>query len=520
MKPTVEQVKRPPVALIIMDGVALNPSDKGNAVKAAKKPVLDRLFAEYPHGKLAACGEDVGLMPGQMGDSNVGHLNLGAGRIVYQYMLRIRNAIRDGSFFKNEALVAAVQRAARSGKALHLMGLVSPGGVHSHSDHLIALVRLAKEHGCEKVYVHAFTDGRDVSPSSGQGILADLEAALAEIGLGKVATVIGRYYAMDRDRRWERTKQAYDAMVYGKGFATARSGQEAVAAAYERGETDEFIKATVIEKSPGEPVATIEDGDSIIFFNFRADRARQLTRAFTEKGFAEFPVKEGLTVHMTTLTRYDETYDLPYAYAPLELNNTLGEVVSKNGLTQLRVAETEKYAHVTFFFNGGREQPFPGEDQKLIPSPKVPTYDLQPEMSAFGIAQAVVDDIKAEGHDLYVVNFANGDMVGHTGVFEAAVRAVEAVDTCVGQILEALSAKGGSAIVTADHGNADQMIDYETGEAHTFHTMYPVPVIYVGPDKSIRGVRDGRLADVAPTVLDLLGLDKPDDMTGSSLLER
>jgi len=511
--------RKGPVALIIMDGVGLNPDTRGNAVAAARKPNLDKLFATRPHGKLAACGEDVGLMPGQMGDSNVGHLNLGAGRIVYQYMLRIRNEIRDGNFFKNEALVRAVRQAAQDGRALHLMGLVSPGGVHSHTDHLIALLRLAKEHGCTEVYIHAFTDGRDVSPSSGQGILQDLESTLAELGIGQVATVVGRYYAMDRDRRWERTRQAYEAIVYGRGYEAA-SGSEAVAAAYARGETDEFIKATVIKDAAGRPVGTVKPGDSIIFFNFRADRARQLTRAFTEEGFSGFPVDPGLKVKFTTLTRYDETYELPYAYAPLELNNTLGEVASHHGLRQLRVAETEKYAHVTFFFNGGRETPFPGEDQKLIPSPKVPTYDLQPEMSAYGVAQTVVEAIEKDAYDLYIINFANGDMVGHTGVFEAAVKAVEAVDDCVGQILAALLPRGGAAIVTADHGNSDQMIDYETGEAHTFHTLYPVPVIYVGPDESVRGVRDGRLADVAPTILDMLGLPKPQEMTGESLLVR
>lgn len=513
-----QENKRGPVALIIMDGVGINPSSEGNAVMAAKKPNLDKLFATRPHGKLMACGEDVGLMPGQMGDSNVGHLNLGAGRVVYQYMLRIRNEVRDGQFFRNEVLLNAVRQAAKTGNALHLMGLVSPGGVHSHTEHLVALLRLAKDQGCKKVYVHAFTDGRDVSPSSGQGIMADLEATISELGVGAVATVVGRYYAMDRDRRWERTQQAYDAMVHGRGYE-ALSGAGAVAAAYERGETDEFVKATVIKNEAGQPVGTVKDGDSMIFFNFRADRARQLTRAFTEEGFADFPVAKGLKVKFTTLTRYDETFDLPYAYPPIDLVNTMGEVAAAHGLRQLRVAETEKYAHVTFFFNGGREQPFEGEDQKLIPSPKVATYDLQPEMSAYGIAAAVVDAIEKNAYDLYIINFANGDMVGHTGVFEAAVKAVETVDTCVGQILDALLPKGGAAIVTADHGNSDQMVDYETGEVHTFHTLNPVPVIYAGPE-NIRAVKDGRLADVSPTLLDMLGITKPSEMTGESLLVR
>lgn len=515
----VDKVSQQPVALIIMDGMAVNPSTEGNAVAAAKKPTLDRLFAQYRHGKLMACGEDVGLMPGQMGDSNVGHLNLGAGRVVYQYMLRIRNAIKDGTFFENQALVDAVTQAAETGRALHLMGLVSPGGVHSHTENLVALLRLAKDRGCKDVYIHAFTDGRDVSPSSGEGVLSDLEATLADLGIGRVATVVGRYFAMDRDHRWERTRQAYDAMVYGHGHK-AVNGTQAVTAAYARDESDEFITPTVVHNEADQPVGTIQDGDSIIFFNFRADRARQLTRAFTEENFAEFPVAQGLQVHFTTMTRYDETFKLPYAYAPTDLRNTLGEVVSNQGMRQLRVAETEKYAHVTFFFNGGREQPFPGEDQRLIPSPKVATYDLQPEMSAFEVAKAVTDAIAVGDHQLYIINFANGDMVGHTGVFEAAVRAVETVDECVGRIVDALVKHGGAAIVTADHGNADQMIDYTTGEVHTFHTLHPVPVIYVGADSTVKGVRDGRLADVAPTLLDMLGIERPSEMTGESLLVR
>lgn len=509
-----------PVALIIMDGYALNPDPRGNAVAAASKPNLDRLFANYPHAKLIACGEDVGLMAGQMGDSNVGHLNIGAGRVVYQYAQRIQNAIRDGSFFENPALKEAVTRAAQPGGRLHLLGLVSPGGVHSHTNHLEALLKMAADAGCKEVYVHAFTDGRDVPPTSAEEFIAALEEKMAELGVGRIATVSGRYYAMDRDRRWDRTRRAYEAMVLGTGF-TASSGVDAVRAAYERGETDEFIQPTVVCDAEGNPVATVRDGDTLIFFNFRADRARQLTRAFTEEGFDGFPLPaERPRVHFTTLTRYDETYGLPYGYAPLDLKNTLGEVVSAHGLKQLRVAETEKYAHVTFFFNGGREQPFPGEDQKLIPSPKVATYDLKPEMSAYEVAAAVVEAVEADAYDLYVINFANGDMVGHTGVFEAAVKAIEAVDECVGQVVEAILAKGGEVIVTADHGNADQMIDYETGEPHTFHTMYPVPVIYVSNEPKAQELRDGRLADLAPTVLELLGIPQPPEMDGRSLLKR
>lgn len=504
-----------PVVLLIMDGVALNPSVRGNAVAAARKPTLDRLFELRPHATLLASGEDVGLMPGQMGDSNVGHLNLGAGRVVYQYMLRIRNAIRDGSFFQNEALVQAVQRAASSGRSLHLMGLVSPGGVHSHTEHLLALLQLAKQAGCHRVCVHAFTDGRDVSPSSGKGIVTELEAAMDRVGVGSIATVSGRYYAMDRDRRWDRTQSAYDAMVSGVG-RVAPSGSAAVEAAYKAGETDEFIQPTVIVDGAGKPVGQIESGDSVVFFNFRADRARQLTRALCEEGFDGFVAQDRPQVHLTTLTRYDETFPYPYAYAPLDLRHTLGQVVSDHGLRQLRVAETEKYAHVTFFFNGGREQPFPGEEQRLIPSPKVATYDQKPEMSAPEVAATVVDALREGQHHLYVVNFANGDMVGHTGVFEAAVKAVETVDTSVGRILGELERCGGHAIVTADHGNADQLVDYHTGEAHTFHTTYPVPVIYVGD--GAYSLRHGRLADVAPTLLELMGLAKPAEMTGESLL--
>lgn len=513
-----ENRQKGPVALIIMDGIALNPNERGNAVMAASTPNLDRLFQNYPHAKLAACGEDVGLMPGQMGDSNVGHLNIGAGRVVYQYALRIQNEIKSGAFFNNEALRAAVEGAAASGRPLHLMGLVSDGGVHSHVDHLIGLLRMAKDAGCKEVFVHAFTDGRDVPPTSGRQYLADLEATMRELGIGRVATVSGRYFAMDRDRRWDRTQRAYNAMVLGEG-ESAVSGEDAVAAAYERGETDEFIQPTVVRDGDGKPITTVQDGDYIVFFNFRADRARQLTRAFTEEGFDGFELPPNRPkVHFTTLTRYDETYNLPYGYAPLELRNTLGEVLSVYGLTQLRIAETEKYAHVTFFFNGGRERPFEGEDQELIPSPKVATYDLKPEMSAYEIADTVVKAIESSAYDVYIINFANGDMVGHTGDFDAAVKAVEAVDACVGKVVDAVLKHGGEAVVTADHGNADQMIDYETGGPHTFHTTYPVPVIYVSNEPKATSLRDGRLADLAPTVLELLGIPKPAEMDGKSLL--
>lgn len=507
-----------PTALIILDGIGLNPSERGNAVAAARKPVLDKLWASCPHAVLQASGEAVGLMDGQMGDSNVGHLNLGAGRIVYQYVQRIRKAIADGSFFENEALVGAIEAAAAApSRSLHLLGLVSPGGVHSHSDHLIGLLELAKRRGVGKVYVHAFTDGRDVPPKSGLGFIQELENEMARLGVGRLASVGGRYFGMDRDRRWERTGRAYEALL-GRSSHQAPSGPAAVEAAYERGETDEFIAPTVIVDG-GEPVGAVRPDDVVIFFNFRADRARQLCRMFLEDEPAEFERPGGrVPVHLTTMTRYDERFEAPYAYGPPVLENTLGEVVSAQGWRQLRVAETEKYAHVTFFFSGGREQPFPGEEQRLIPSPKVATYDLKPEMSAPELADTVSQAVRQGGHELIVLNFANGDMVGHTGVFEAAVKAVEAVDAALGRVLEALDEAGGQAIVTADHGNADEMLD-DQGGPHTFHTLHPVPIFLVGGRPGDR-LRDGILADVAPTVLHLMGVPKPPEMTGESLLIR
>jgi 2,3-bisphosphoglycerate-independent phosphoglycerate mutase len=506
---------RKPYVLIIMDGLGINPRPDKNAVYSANTPVMDRLLDTRPNSMLSASGEDVGLMPGQMGDSNVGHLNMGAGRIVYQYMLRIRNAVSDGSFFTNPVLVDIMKKAASNHKKLHLLGLVSPGGVHSHSDQLVALLRLAKQIGCPEVLVHAFTDGRDVSPSSGKDIIAGLEATMEELSVGKIATLSGRYYAMDRDKRWERTKKAFDAMVYGQGLK-ASSGEEAVRMAYQRGESDEFILPTVIEKD-GRPVGLIESGDCVLFFNFRADRARQLTSAFIQPDFKGFEMIDGrIQTHFTTMTNYDEDFQVPYAFLPQELNNTLGEIISKRGLKQFRVAETEKYAHVTFFFNGGIEEVFEGEERLLIPSPKVATYDLQPEMSAYPVCDAVVEAIGQGRYDLYIINFANCDMVGHTGIFDAAVKAVETVDTCIGRIIDAAVKQNGEVLVTADHGNAEQMVDYETGEEHTFHTSNPVPFIYVG-SKDVK-LKNGRLADVAPTILALMGIPQPAEMTGESLL--
>lgn len=505
--------KKKPVALIILDGCGLEDNTNGNAVKAAKTPTMDWLYANTPHSTLSASGGSVGLMDGQMGDSNVGHLNLGAGRIVYQDVVRISKAVEDGSFFENPVLLGAVRHAKGNGSALHLMGLVSPGGVHSHSDHLYALLRLAKEEGLQEVYVHAFLDGRDVAPSSAAQYLADLEEAIKEIGVGRIATISGRYYAMDRDKRWDRTEKAYRALL-GEG-RTAASSSEAIQYAYDNGETDEFVIPTVIT-SEGKPTAVIKDNDAVLFFNFRADRARQLSYVFTDDNFSGFDRGPKPKVHYATMTQYDVTIDAPFAFAPQDLSNTLGEYLSKMGKTQLRIAETEKYAHVTFFFNGGREEPFPGEDRILVPSPKVPTYDLQPEMSAPEVTRRVVEEIDKGIYDVIVLNYANCDMVGHTGVMEAAIKAVEAVDTGLGQVLEALKRNGGKAIITADHGNAERMIDPDNGEPYTAHTTNLVPVWLFNTEYD--KITSGILADMAPTVLDLLGLPQPKEMTGKSII--
>jgi 2,3-bisphosphoglycerate-independent phosphoglycerate mutase len=508
---------RGPVALIVMDGFALNPSTRGNAIAAAKKPTLDSLFATRPWSRLTSCGDAVGLMPGQMGDSNVGHLNLGAGRVVYQYMLRILREAESGRIYENAVLRRVIDTAAQGNGRLHFMGLVSHGGVHSHSAHLFALLRMAKERGVKQSFVHAFTDGRDVPPTSGKEYVTELAEFARQLGNAHIATVSGRYYAMDRDRRWERTQKAFVTLVDGQGLY-APNGPAAVEAAYDRGETDEFILPTCITNE-GNPVATIEPGDTVFFFNFRADRARQMSSAFTEDDFAGFHRPGGKPeVHFASLTRYDEGFHFPYAYPPVELANTFGETVSKQGWRQLRIAETEKYAHVTFFFNGGREEPFPGEDQVLIPSPKVATYDLRPEMSAVEVTDRAMAEIARSYYEAIILNFANCDMVGHTGDFEAAKRAVETVDTCLGRVLGALLAQGGQAIVTADHGNADQMIDYETGGPHTFHTMHPVPCVLVSEKRKCVQMSDGILADVAPTLCELLGVPIPAEMEGHSLM--
>ncbi len=502
-----------PVTLIIMDGFGESDEIEGNAIASAKTPNIDRLKSSYPFTTIGAAGLDVGLPPGQMGNSEVGHLNLGAGRVVYQDYTRINLAIEDGSFYSNPVLVEAADLAKERGRTLHLMGLLSDGGVHSHNAHLYALLRLAKARGVERLRIHAILDGRDVPPRSALGYFRDLGDEVATIGLGSVATVAGRYYSMDRDRRWERTKLAYRAMTSGEGLK-AETPEEAVKAGYDRGEDDEFLKPTVID-----PDGLVRDDDSLIFFNFRPDRARQITKAFVDPGFCDFE-RDKINVHFVCMTLYQESIRSPVAFPADHLKETLGEVVSGSGLRQLRIAETEKYAHVTFFFNGGREEASPGEDRLLIPSPKVATYDRKPEMSAFEVTDAVVGKIREGVYDLIVLNYANSDMVGHTGIFDAAVKAVEAVDECVGRIVSEVLARGGAVLLTADHGNAEQMENEATGQHHTAHTTNPVPFVLIRDGEKARLREDGILADVAPTVLDLLGLPAPAAMTGRSLIVR
>jgi 2,3-bisphosphoglycerate-independent phosphoglycerate mutase len=505
--------------LIILDGWGVRKARQGNAVALARTPNYESFLQSYPHGQLGAAGEAVGLPAGQMGNSEVGHLNLGAGRIVYQEFTRISQAVKDGSFFKNPVLIEAYQRAKRSDGAVHLFGLVSDGGVHSHLDHIYALLKLALNQGVEQVFVHAFLDGRDTPPTSACRYLEELQRKMDELGVGSIATVSGRYYAMDRDRRWERTKRAYVALVYGEG-EKAKTPVEAVENAYKRGETDEFVKPTVVNASAApqssRDLGLVKEGDTVIFFNFRPDRVRQLTRSFIEPNFREFdrgPAPPN--VFLVTLTQYDEELDVPVAFPPVSLKNILADVLSQHGLKQLRIAETEKYAHVTYFFNGGEEVSREGEDRVLIPSPKVATYDLKPEMSAYEVTERVIKEIRREFYHFIVLNYANPDMVGHTGYLEAAVKAIEAVDDCVGKVTKTLLAKGGEVLITGDHGNAEEMSD-EEGKPHTAHTTNPVPFIYLG-SRSVKLREGGILADVAPTVLALLGLPKPEEMKGQSL---
>ncbi|HSH69058.1 MAG TPA: 2,3-bisphosphoglycerate-independent phosphoglycerate mutase [Deferrisomatales bacterium] len=506
-------------ALIILDGWGQREALAHNAVRQAHTPHLTALRASCPATTLGASGMAVGLPEGQMGNSEVGHLNLGSGRIVYQDFTRINQAIADGSFARCEALLAACAAARDGGGALHLLGLLSDGGVHSHQEHLYALLRLAREQGVARVFVHPFLDGRDTPPRSGSGYLAALEAAAGEIGVGRVASVCGRFYAMDRDHRWDRVARAYGALV-GREGRRAGSARQAVEAAYAAGQSDEFVEPWLIADADGGPLGPVRDGDAVVFFNFRADRAREITRAFTDPGFEAF--ETGSRPRLATFvafTEYDETFHLPIAFPAQRLHNLLGQVVANAGLRQLRIAETEKYAHVTFFFNGGQEEPFPGEQRVLIPSPReVATYDLQPEMSAFAVRDRLIQEIGTGQPDLIVANFANLDMVGHTGVMDAAVRAVEAVDQCVGAVVGALRGHGYAVLITADHGNAEEMFATHNGQAHTAHTLNRVPLLLV--DDQVAGVRlrdDGILADVAPTLLQLMGLAAPAEMTGASL---
>ncbi|MFP4661295.1 MAG: 2,3-bisphosphoglycerate-independent phosphoglycerate mutase [Halanaerobiales bacterium] len=505
-----------PLALIILDGYGLRDDDEGNAVKAANTPNLDKYCDEYPMTTLDASGKAVGLPEGQMGNSEVGHLNLGAGRIVYQDYTRINKAIEDKSIFDNEVLKDAYKYVAKEDHALHLMGLLSAGGVHSHIEHLYGLLEMAKEYGLEKVYIHAILDGRDTPPKSGAGYINELKEKLVELGVGKIATVSGRYYAMDRDNRWERTKKAYDAMVLGKGNE-GDDAYQAVKNSYDDGVNDEFVIPVVIEEN-GELTATIKDGDAVVFFNFRADRARQITRALALKEFEGFdrPAEHPEDLCYICLTEYDEEFDLPVAFPTVEIKNGFGETLSKNGLNQLRIAETEKYAHVTFFFNGGVEKEYAGEDRKLIPSPKVATYDQKPEMSAYEVTDALLEKIAEDKYDVIVLNFANCDMVGHTGFMDAAIKAVETVDECMGKVVPAILEKGGQILMTADHGNSEKMVDTD-GEPFTAHTISPVPLVYIGGAKG-KKMKQGKLSDIAPTMLTILGIDIPEEMTGDVLL--
>ena len=507
------KLKNAPVMLVIMDGWGNgDPAAKDNATAVGKTPVLDGLMKSCPVTELLCSGEAVGLPDGQMGNSEVGHTNIGAGRVVYQELTRITRAIRDGSFFENEALRGVMGTVREKGGALHLFGLVSPGGVHSHTDHLYALIEMAKRERLKTVWVHAFLDGRDVAPKSADGYLSALEKKLAEIGVGRIATISGRFYAMDRDKRWERVTKAYEAIAHADGVKE-KDAASAIAASYGQDVTDEFVVPVVLEGYAG-----MEPEDGVIFFNFRPDRARELTHAFTDETFDGFPRDEALRPAYVTMTQYEAGLNVKIAYPPQSLTKTLGEIVEEAGLTQLRIAETEKYAHVTFFFNGGLEKPYDHEDRILVPSPKVATYDLQPEMSAVPVTDKVVEAIGSGKYDFIILNYANGDMVGHTGVMEAAVKAVETVDACVGRVVEAVKKAGGVLCITADHGNCEQMLDPETGAPFTQHTTNPVPFILVNAHRQ-HTLRKGKLCDIAPTLLKLAGQPIPGEMTGEPLID-
>ena len=503
--------------LMIIDGYGINENEKGNAVKAANTPNLDKLNKTCPTTEIYTSGLKVGLPDGQMGNSEVGHTNIGAGRIVYQQLTRITKSIEDGDFFSIPEFVAAVENCKKNNSKLHILGLLSDGGVHSHIRHLFGLLEMAKRKDFEDVYVHCFLDGRDTPPASAESYITQLEEKMKEKGVGKIASVSGRYYAMDRDKRWDRIQKAYDAMVNGEGEKSS-SATKAIEDSYQKEIFDEFVVPTVI-CSGENPVATISKNDSVIFFNFRPDRAREITRVLVDTDFSEFETKKDLNLYFVCMAEYDATLpNVEVAFKPQTLVNTFGEFISNKGLTQLRIAETEKYAHVTFFFNGGEEKQYPGEDRILVPSPKVATYDLQPEMSEPEVTQKVVEAINSGNYDSIILNYANSDMVGHTGSMEAAIKALEAVDDGVGKVVDAMKKNGGVLLITADHGNSEQMIDYTTGEPHTAHTTNPVPLILVGMENA--KLKSGKLADLAPTMLDIMGLEKPEEMTGESLLIR
>ncbi len=508
-------MEKKPVMLMILDGFGINENTDGNAVKLAKTPNIDKLMKKYPTTQIYTSGLKVGLPEGQMGNSEVGHTNIGAGRIVYQELTKITKSIENGDFFSIPELVEAIENCKKYNSKLHILGLVSDGGVHSHIRHLYGLLELAKRRDFENVYVHCFLDGRDTPPASAEGYIADLEDKMKEKGLGKIASISGRYYAMDRDKRWDRVKKCYDALVRGEGNKST-SATIAIEDSYQKEVFDEFVEPTVICNGDT-PIAKIENHDSVIFFNFRPDRARQITRAIVDKDFKDFET-EKLDVDFVCFTSYDETMpNVKVAFKKEPLVNTYGEVVSKHGLTQLRIAETEKYAHVTFFFNGGEEKQYPGEDRILVPSPKVATYDLQPEMSAEEVTVNVVNAINSAKYDTIILNYANPDMVGHTGSLPAAIKAVEKIDDCVGRVVKAILNQHGTLLITADHGNCEQMIDYKTGEPHTAHTTNPVPLILVTENEKLK-IKSGKLADLAPTMLELLEIEKPEEMTGESIL--
>ncbi len=513
-------MSKKPTVLMILDGYGLNENCEHNAVCEAKTPVMDKLMSTCPYVRGNASGMAVGLPEGQMGNSEVGHLNMGAGRIVYQELTRITKSIQDGDFFGIPEFVQAVENCKKNNSALHLFGLVSDGGVHSHNTHIYGLVELAKRSGLEKVFVHCFLDGRDTPPASGKDFVAELEAKMAEIGVGRVASVMGRYYAMDRDKNWDRVQKAYEVLTLGNG-EKAESATGGIQASYEKEVYDEFVVPFSVAEN-GEAIGTIKDGDSVIFYNFRPDRAREITRAFCDDEFAGFERSKRLDLVFVCFTDYDETIgNKLVAFKKEEITNTFGEFLAAHGKTQARIAETEKYAHVTFFFNGGVEEPNEGEDRILVPSPKeVPTYDLKPEMSAPGVCDKLVEAIKSEKYDVIIINFANPDMVGHTGVEEAAIKAIETVDTCVGRTVEALESVGGVMFICADHGNAEQLVDYATGEPWTAHTTNQVPFILVNADRSYKLREGGCLADIIPTLIDLMGMEQPKEMTGKSLLIR